>query len=164
MALFLIICIPAVSAIIIVNVFERENLDKSPSFGHVVKLTWKQIRDFYRINPERWRYETVLRYDSYTQTEFRVLLYNTADNWNSPMIGRRCLCQKADNIIRIKMSPITALIFNYKRIFNKRQGNISTEILLKSVQKDIKKMSAISQAEIEEANEQIKAALRLEIK
>lgn len=121
------------------------NMTKSDSYKYTIKLNWKQLKDFYNINHDRWSYKQVVA------PGYRSLKTKT----------KAILFQTDDGLVRIHLGPLTWLRFKFSRIFNKfPKGDIGMEIFLDTVQEDIDKIRHISEQEIEEANERMKAVLK----
>ena len=136
--------------LIITKSIDYRNMTKSESYSHTVTLTWKQVKDFYRINHDRWTYRTV-RVPSYRsmRTKTKALLYDTGElnRWYE------------SEIVRIHLGPISWMKFKMARIFNKNHSNPGMELFLDSIQDDIDKIRKKSEQEIEESNEKMEELL-----
>lgn len=159
--MMIIIAISIIFACIICLINDEIAIAKSPVYGSSVKITWKQLKQFYWINPKKWKYEKVLNNNySSIKTMQKVLLYDITGRWATDRFG---LPHNKACIIRIKLSLFDKIKFFVARHFRKTYKEYhDIEILLKSVQEDINTIKEISSSQIKEANSQIeKIALGL---
>lgn len=126
--------------------------DGSPSYKEVAHLSWKTIKDLYKVNPSRWRYEKVHdnRYGGYITGDIPILLYNTGNAWRKNGVWDGCYVNSHE-IVRIQMSFPTWLIFNYYRTF-KTKRTVGEEMILNTAQKDINVLRQRAQNQIDQAN------------
>ena len=131
--------------------FNYSNLN-SRSYGHVTRLTWKQVKNFYSINPTRWKFENILREDyQVVTTTIRFLLYNTGDRWHKSIDG---LYDESFKIVRIQLSLIDYIKFRINIIHPKDDEGLT--IILNTVNSDIEVVRAEAQRQIEEATKSMK--------
>ncbi len=118
----------------------------SRTYDLTVKLSRKQLAQFYWVNPNKWRYDTVQKRGYTTRrTNHKFLLYNGG-------------CQ----LIRVDLPLFDKIWFFFAR--HSRKSSVGTRgmgALLKSVQEDIDAMREVSQAQIREATEQMRNSITL---
>lgn len=118
----------------------------SRTYDLTVKLSRKQLAQFYWINPNKWRYDTVQKRGYGTaKTNHKFLLYDDGSQ-----------------VIRVDLPLFDKIWFFFARHSRRSSiGTLGMEALLKSVQKDIDAMREVSQAQIREATEQMKNVITL---
>lgn len=142
---------------------------RSVSYGKSAKLKWNDVKNFYCLNPLRWRYESIVENDcSVLKTNYKVLLYNPTDYWSASAWNN--LYSERDQLVRIRLSPIDYLKFIWCSKFKNPESIEGIEAVLDCAQKDIDRLKRISNKEIDEANkrmedieEKLKEGVTLEI-
>ena len=135
---------------LITKIVDYNSMRHSNDFTSTVKLSFRQIRDFYHVNCNRWDYRPVTASGySVLKTKTKALLYDTSINnhWMN-----NC-------VIRIHMGPLTWIRFKIASLGRNNSEDIGIERLLESVQRDIDSIKRTSEQEIEEANRNMKELL-----
>ena len=132
--------------------FNFHNLN-SKSYGHITTLTWKQVKDFYAVNPKRWRFEPIVIEECETlTTNNKFLLYNTGTRWSKLIYNS--IYEEASKIIRVQLSFIDYLKFMHYSDYPKDNEGLS--MVLDTVSKDIDVIKAEAQNQIKEAAKNMK--------
>lgn len=117
--------------------------NKSLSFGETTTIDWKTLKDIYRVKPNRWRYESVIRPNCcYQMSEDKVLLYDAGENWDDRL-----------KIVRVQLSFIDWVKFNWHK--RKPRQTKGIELILDTAQDDIFELKSLARKEIDQANEQM---------
>lgn len=114
--------------------------ERSDTFKFSAQLKWKQVKSIYHSNPNRWRFEKIIKPDYFTiTTSTKYLLYDTG-------IGK---------IVRIRLSFIDYIKFLIAKTCSYGKDTEGLELILESVKKDIEHLSEMANEEIKSANKQI---------
>lgn len=106
------------------------NCDDRSIIRGVVRMSWKELRDFYRVKPERWRFQL-----TGSNQEIKHLYYRAGKGkWY---------------VVIISMPAYLYLLWNYH--FGNPMTPAKIEVL-ESVQEDIDELKEKAQARIDEAN------------
>lgn len=133
---------------------DRVNIKKSNTYGLTTKIKYKQIAQFYWVNPSKWKFEKVKKqgYNS-AYTIGKVLLYDPSGEFCKGEFGLR----SSPDLIRIKLSWFDSIRFFFARYSRKANyGSMGMQALLKSVQKDIDALNELGKTQIDEANREMK--------
>lgn len=124
-------------------------------FGATARLSWKELKNFYRVEPRRWKYGS----PRYSFNPIRFLLYNASED-NSWDVIYRCSGDEyveKNNIMRVRLSFLGWLAFHFTRLSKGANTDAGTAMICKSVAKDIEKIRRKNEEEMNALLEQLKA-------
>ena len=132
--------------------FNYSNLN-SISYGHTTRLTWQQVKDFYSLNPKRWKFEPIILEGwNSTTTTTKFLLYNTGDKWSKYAFQE--VYDEPLKIVRVQLSLLDYIKFRIN--MNHPKNDEGLAIILDTVSSDIELVRAEAQRQIEEATKSMK--------
>lgn len=129
--------------------FNETYANASSSHGKVAKLKWKTIKTIYKLNKQRWRYESVVSPGGSDRTSFDCLLYNTGDEWVVNNKGFYPTYKNRQGIVRVQLSLIDYLKFLWAKKFYKEK-DIGAELILMTAQRDVERLQEAALKEIQE--------------
>lgn len=110
------------------KLFNYATGEKEFDYTTVAKLKWKNVVQFYRVNPDRWDYRNLTEFKIYgipTHTDFKVLLFNTQDKWN------------AEGTVRVQLSFLGYICFRFAKKFKQPDDSYGVKLIINTVQQDV---------------------------